>query len=78
MRFTKVNNIPDVLNAKYKLEKVFDDFIMLNIETARIDDHHYISTQTAYNVLHKAAKRWNVPIKVVKRGEEIYFVRTDM
>lgn len=78
MRFTKVQNIPDAINAKYKLEKLFDEFIQMNIEAAKIDDYDYKSVNSAYNVLHKAAKRWRVPVKVVKRGEEIYFVRTDM
>lgn len=78
MRFTKVQNIPDALNAKFKLERVFDEFMQMNIAIARVDDYDHKSVNSAYNGLHKAAKRWHVPVKVVKRGEEIYFVRTDM
>ena len=79
MRFTKmVDGVPKREN--FKLKTYFDEFMNMNFKTARVDldKDDYKSTKVAYEVLRIGVKRHGYPIKVLMRGSDIYFVRTDM
>lgn len=79
MRFTKmVDGVPKREN--FKLSRYFDEFMNMNSKTARVDldKDDYKSAKVAYGVLRTSIKRHGYPIKVLLRGSDIYFVRTDM
>ena len=72
------NGVPKREN--FKLKERFNEFISMNVKTARVDldKDDYKSVNVAANVLRVASKRHAVPVKVVVRNGELYFVRTDM
>lgn len=63
-----------------KLEAEFTEFINMNVECVKciFGDSEYVSVDSAYNCLHKAARKLGVPIRVSRRKGEIYLVRTDV
>lgn len=79
MKFVEVEKVPE-RKRKYKnLKVIFDEFVAMNVKAARVDltEHDYKNVKVAYTVLHNAAKRFCVPVKVYIRGNEIYFERKD-
>lgn len=81
MRFTVVDEkeIAKVC-VKKKLKYIFKEFMSMKVKVAECNfrEFDYKNEHCAYNCLHHGAKRHCVPVKVVKRGDSIYFVRTDM
>lgn len=80
MTFTKVEKVPKVRRPKHRLVAFFEQFMAENIKVAQVkfNEHDYKNATSAQNNLHRAARNHGFPIKVMKRGEEIYLVRTDM
>ena len=78
MNFIKVESVPSVKNY-YSLEAKFEEFLNMKIKVAKVSlGNHYKNSVIAAQVLGAGAKRWSVPIKVMRRGNDVYFVRTDM
>lgn len=80
MRFTVVDEKEIEMKCKSKrLKYVFMEFINMQVKAAKVDftKYDYKDVDSAYNNLHKGAKRQCVPIRVIKRRDLIYFVRTD-
>lgn len=78
MNFIKVESIPSKA-INYGLEAKFNEFLSMNIKIAKVAyGGHYKNSSTAANVLGNGVRRWGVPIKVMRRGNDVYFVRTDM
>lgn len=63
-----------------KNEALFTEFINMEIPAAKLEwKNEWSSVRGAYNNLWKSSKRFSdLPISVVKRGDEIYLIRIDM
>ena len=81
MKFTKVDK-SKVYEQKpvHKLKAVFIEFMSLNIEVAEVtfQKGEQANINSAWKSLWQGSKRWAVPVKVVKRKDKIYLIRTDM
>ena len=67
----------------HNLCTVFDDFRAMHVQIANVAidyaDGEYTNVYSAYESLRSASKKYpDYRIKVMMRGQEIYFVRTDM
>ena len=80
MKLVAVKELPGKRTSKKSLKALFDEFLDMNVQIARVDlsEHDYKSVTVAAQVLGVAVKRWVVPITVVKRDEEIYFINRTM
>lgn len=80
MRYVKYEGeIPNVKRNYNKHERYFEGFMRSNIKIAKIDiEDDYKTLKSAYNCLNKAANIYDYPIKICKRSDEIFIVRTDM
>lgn len=81
MRFTKVEKTEDVCRRKKGvLKSELMEFIRMDVKCAKVtfSANEYESPHSAYAALFKAAERHAFPIKVIKRGDNIYVIRTDM
>lgn len=63
--------------AYHNVVKELEEFLSMNVETARIvfDYGEYRSTHSAYEALRKCIRYHNLPIKVMRRGDNIYLTR---
>ena len=79
MKFTEVMDVPRK-RAYNSLHTEWENFIAMNIKTVKVDlsDRHYANSTVAYGVMKTSIKRFGYPIKVKRRGNEIYLIRTDM
>lgn len=80
MKLVAVKELPGKRTTKKSLKVLFDEFLNMNVQIARVDlsEHDYKSVTVAYGVLNAAIKRWVVPITVTRRGDEIYFINRTM
>lgn len=83
MKLTKTN-VPKCYGAYYKRSKwqiILDEFRDMNTECVKLSvesDDMYESTTSLYSSCWKAIKRYRVPVRVFKDGNDIYLIRTDM
>lgn len=81
MRFIKYEGeIPGAKRAYNKLKRYFEGFIRSNYKVAKIEleEGEYKSSEIAVGTLKKAAKRYDYPVELFRRGDEIFIIRTDM
>lgn len=80
MKLVVVKELPPARKQKKSLKAIFDEFLSMNVQVARVDlsEHDYKDSKVANTVFKTAVKRWCVPITVVKRGDEIYFINRTM
>ena len=81
MKFIVVKNVPGVQpSRRHRLKDRFTDFMSLNAKIVKVNlaEGEYSSVTVAYTTLMRAAKKWGFPIKVMKRKDDIYFVRQDI
>lgn len=81
MTFVKVEGgVPEVKRCRYKLGDKLKEFVSMNTKCAEVNfrDHEYKDVMSCYTSLYKAAKIFCMPVDVVKRGDKIYLIRTDM
>lgn len=80
MKLVAVKELPGKGTSKKKLKALFDEFLNMNVQIARVDlsEHDYKNATVAAQVLGVAVKRWVVPITVTRRGDEIYFINRTM
>lgn len=85
MTFTKVDYPVPVGNRggrvrKKDLATVFDEFMAMQIKAARLGFNHdeYKDSKSATQTLRAFARNHNLPVRVLHRMNDVYFVRTDM
>lgn len=81
MRFTEFKGeIPMRGCARHNLKAELTEFMNMNVKVAKvtITDHDYKNAKSAYENLHKAAKKYGFPIDVTKRKDDIYIIRKDI
>lgn len=80
MKFTVVEELPEKRTECKKLHNIFEEFMRMNVKAAKYEfaENEYKSVSSAHGNLYKGARRWGYPIYVVRRSDEIYFVRKDM
>ena len=81
MRFTVVDEKDFEKKCEKKnLKHVFMEFINMNVKVAKVNfsKFDYKNIDSAYNNLHKGAKKHHFPIRVTRMGDSIYFVRKDI
>lgn len=81
MRFTKVEKTDEICRMpKRELKSELTEFMQMNIKCAKVTygENEYTNPQSAYASLFKAAKWHAFPIKVIKRKNNVYLIRTDM
>ena len=81
MTFTQVKKYPP-RKGTGNMEIVcgyLNEFMKLDIKAVKIayDQDEYSNSHSAYNCLHRAARKWGFPIRVSICKDEIYFIRTD-
>ena len=82
--FSEVKNVPKKMaTGKSKgqhLQVLMEEFMTEGIKIAKVNipEGHYSSMMVRYGTIKAGAKKSENPIKVMKRGDEIYLVRTDM
>lgn len=79
MKFTEVKEIPEY-SRRYRgvMRDRLEEFMNMNIKAVKVEDHGYKTPEIAYKALHKATKRWALPIDVVTRKGEIFLIRRDI
>ena len=79
MRAVPINCIPEA-KRYHRLQAFLEEFVNSNVGFAKIElaPDEYESPLIAYRCIGLAAKRGNHPVKVIKRGNDLYLVRTDM
>ena len=86
MIFIPVEEIPKKRTPKagefveYKsVHDYLKEFMKMDVKYAKVSINRfdYASDTSACTVFHVSIKRHGFPIKVVRRGEDIYLVRTD-
>lgn len=62
------------------LSMVFDEFMAMQIKAARLGFNcdEYKNYKSASQTLSAFAKNHNLPVRVLHRMNDVYFVRTDM
>lgn len=86
MTFTKVDYpVPkgshkEKQPKKKDLATVFDEFMAMQIKAARLDFNHdeYKDDNSAFLTLRLFIRSHNLPVRVLHRMNNVYFVRTDM
>lgn len=86
MTFTKVDYPVPKGDHKGKrprrkdLATVFDEFMAMQIKAARLSFNHdeYKDSMSALQALRSFAMNHNLPVRVLHRMNNVYFVRTDM
>lgn len=80
MKFVEVKEVPDKKRRHKNLQVFIGEFMSANIQFAKIEwkEHEYKNVDVARNAIYIAVKRSGAPITVVKRGDDIYFIRRDM
>lgn len=79
-RITKIeeNDIPKKV-YRHNLKAELQGFMDMNIKVAKVDTgDHYVNSECAARTLQLAANRYGHPIDVIKRKEEVFFIRRDM
>lgn len=79
MKFTEVKEIPKA-RGRNNLQLLIKEFMSQNIKYARVDlkEGEYSCMKVAYASLFEAIRKSEEPVKVRKRGNELYLVRTDI
>ena len=79
MKFVEVKDVPK-RNRQKNLQVFIDEFMSANIRCAKIEfkEHEYKNINIARSCIQTAVKRSGAPIYVVKRDDNIYFIRKDM
>lgn len=78
MTIKVVNTIPAVRKPHHNLRMFFKEFLASNIQYAELifSDLDYSSPESAYNNIHRAAKKYHpLSVRVYKRGDKIYLER---
>lgn len=86
MTFTKVDypvpkgNHGGARISKKDLATVFDEFMVMQIKAVRLNFNRdeYKDTRSATQTLRTFAKSHGLPVRVLHRMNDVYFVRTDM
>ena len=82
MNLIKVDNIPAPTEPKVRhdLSGLLDEFMNMNTKYVKVaySDRDYIHVECIRHALWAACRRQARPVKVVRRGEDIYLMRTDM
>lgn len=80
MRFIQVQYADIVAKRpKYKLEADLTEFVRMNVQAVKVPwEGHYKSANVAANVMEVAIRRHSMPIRVMRRDNEVYLIRTDM
>ncbi len=62
------------------LATVFDEFMVMQIKAVRLSFNRdeYKDTKSASQTLRAFARSHDLPVKVLHRMNDVYFVRTDM
>lgn len=76
MKLVAVEQVPEV-KKYHKLQEMLKQFADSNAEVVKIDfdDGEYKSLDVARNVLGVAVKNSKRPIRVMKRGNDIYLAK---
>lgn len=77
MKLTYVDELPKKSGTKLRLQALIDEFVKSNREIAKIEieDGHYKSIMIARGCIDIACRRSGHPVKVAKRGNNLYLVR---
>lgn len=80
MKFVKVDEVPRKCCEYHDLQGYLKEFMSMGIKTAKIDfgGNGYKSSNVACCCIHRAIKLGGLPIKVTRRGDDIYLTRKDM
>ena len=83
MKFTPIDELPTKVYLRRRKNKVRDflnEFITQNVKFAKVDlyEGEYAHSKSAYHQIHRRIELDGMPIKVLKTGDEIYLIRTDM
>lgn len=87
MRLVEVDVLPaknrkgrDRIGKNHKLYDFLDEFIDMGVKVAKVEleESDYHSVDHAINSLTDSIRHHRYPIKVVRRGDDIYFVRKDI
>lgn len=67
-------------SRRKNLATVFDEFMAMQIKAARLgfNRDEYKDDKSAIQALRAFARNHNLPIRVLLRMNDVYFVRTDM
>jgi hypothetical protein len=77
MKLVPVDELPKERRPVHKLQKLIKEFCDGDNKIVKIDldSRDYQDVQSAYSSLYKAAKFSKRPVKVHKRGDEIYLTK---
>ncbi len=87
MKFIPVDNVPgrgartaDQQVAQKLTRQILNEFISMRTKTVKVDldPNDYANSEVAYVALRASVKYGSLPINVIRRGKEVYLVRTDM
>lgn len=69
--------LEDVKRSNAKLKEMFTDFINGDADCVKVENYPHKNATVAREVLYNSAKRhYKDQIRVIKRGDDIYLVKT--
>lgn len=76
MKLVAVEKVPE-RRENNKLQKLIKDFADSNAKVVKITlgDREYASLESAYSVIGNACRRSKRPIKIHRRGDELYLAK---
>jgi hypothetical protein len=78
--FKQVQEVPNFRRTNNNLQVLLEEFYTRNIQYAEVlgVEEHYKHPTIARGVISTSVKRSGLPIKVRRRANKVYLVRTDM
>lgn len=78
MKLTFVDELPKARSGYHNLQALIEEFMNSDCEIARVDLHKndYKSSNHAYKSIWLSARKSRRLVKVVKRGDDVYLVKT--
>lgn len=79
MKFVEVKDVPG-LKVNHRLKDMWDEFMASNMKMAKVnlDEGEYSSVVVAASVMAVSIRRYGYPIRLIRRGDEIYLIRKDI
>lgn len=77
IKLVEVKEIPKSRRGKQHLANFLDEFMKSDMKLAKIEyhDRDYVDAKSCYKCCSRAAKHSGLPIKVLRRGENVYLVK---
>lgn len=80
MKLTFVDTLPEVRKDPHGLQAIISEFMDSGYRFAKLEfgENDYKNSAVAYNSIHSAIRASKRAVKISKRGDELYLIRTSV